>query len=157
LADCKSVDFVLFEIKADNYYKVTARKWELEMFRQLDEMINRLVAEGRLDNDMQNSQPNLSQTQEETLGAIYKDRKRALDSTSLSGKYYRFTVNVDRNECRPATDKNGKCLLLEFLQVLDNLCKKETNFQSFVKKMQDSSLAENDADEEGYMDDYLLL
>lgn len=148
---CESVDFVLFEIKADNYYKVTARRWEMEMFRQLAELIDKLVADGRLDNEMQNSQPNLSQSQEETVHTLFKNRKTSCNK--FSGKYYRFNANPEKNECRPATDKNGNCLLHVFLPVLEELCKKDTNFDYFLRRRQDDSFADNDNDDEGYMDD----
>lgn len=146
---CESVDFVLFEIKADKYYKVTARRWEMEMFRQLAELIDNLVKEGRLDTEMQNSQPNLSQSQEDTVNTLFKQRKTSVKK--FSGQYYRFNANPEKNECRPATDKNGKCLLHDFLTVLEELCKKDTNFDNFLKKIQDDNFAENDDDDEGYM------
>jgi hypothetical protein len=40
-------------------------------------------------------------------------------------------VNPKKNECRPATDKAGKCLMLECIDILEGLCKASTDFRKF--------------------------
>jgi hypothetical protein len=40
-------------------------------------------------------------------------------------------VNPKKNECRPATDTTGKCLMLECIEILEGLCEASTDFRKF--------------------------
>ena len=63
------IDFWLFPVEAEDYHLFTAEKWESELFRQIQLLINQLILEGRIDEEYSQpgSQPNLSDEMEAVL------------------------------------------------------------------------------------------
>jgi hypothetical protein len=154
---CDKIDFYLFAVQADDYHLYTAEQWEAELFRQIQELIDSLVQSGRLDSDtcQPGSQPNLSQEIEDFLMELETPNEEG-EQHKFAGKRYTFRVNPRKSEVRVAKDTNGKSLLNEYLQILENLCKKEPNFPKFVecrkeiKKSRDVEENEDsDDDDEG--------
>ena len=121
----KRITFGLFDIKAKDATKISPGRWEKEMFSRLKTFYDGKVKDGLLE-EGQNTLQNLSQEQQETVEEL-----RTRTGKTRAGTFYHMDVNPKKNECRPATDTTGKCLMLECIEILEGLCEASTDFRKF--------------------------
>lgn len=87
----------------------------------------------------QNSQENLSQ---ETIDVIEEIEESVLcRGYEAGGMRFHFKVNPRKCEVRASKDKQGKSLLPEYINILDNLCKKETSYPDYRQTIDDRKFA----------------